>query len=140
MRSPYARRSIDHADPFVDKQYLVGRSGERRDVGIAAVVVEMHVRDVKEALQYLDCRRKPVVPDTMKLDNELVNVFEHRIRRQQERIPLCAFDIHFDDQTLPIISIACNLAGQRIELPSSKQSYSCTRTSNLRETSHPHWS
>src|SRR6185503_13928596 len=55
---------------------------------------------------------------TVKLDGELVDPIEGRLRQVQERLPFRAFDVHFDDQMPPAISVPVDLRLGGIEYAS----------------------
>ena len=75
----------------------------------------MEVDHVERSLELLNHPQKTTVMGTVELHWKLIDPLEGRVRGSHERIPLRAFHINFDDQTLAAVAIPRDLICQRVE-------------------------
>src|SRR5215217_2916974 len=68
----WSRRAVARGNALVDQQHFEGPGWKRRQRGVTAEIVEVHMRNEKKLLQ--PAHRLDILPvaDTVELDNKLI--------------------------------------------------------------------
>src|SRR3954463_1933746 len=87
-------RWIKYRDPGIHEQHFVRPGREWRKGGVARVVIGVEMGHDEMASELFRGGQVERVVSAVKLDRELVNTVEHRVRRREQRLPFGPLDVH----------------------------------------------